>query len=362
MNVTRRPYIAIEGVIGVGKTTLARMIQPDFDAELALEVFEENPFLSDFYGDRARYAFQTQIFFLLSRYRQQTTNIPAALVHGPVITDYIFDKDRLFAHLNLQGDELAIYERVYTALDEKIRKPDLIVYLRAELDVLMRRIAARDRPYERNMDPNYIEELRLAYEDFTSGYSDIPLLTIDTNNLDFVKNPDDLTLIKQRIKSRLEYGTYQAQLPGVESLPLREPEDMLIEIENGMRRLPDFQQFHYSLDADKGFDPDPFLNFIGLSEEMGELARILKIMWIDQNQLRKSGTPAEEAGRRVLDEYRQRIQEELADNLAYLLKLSNYAGIDLEQAYLEKMSVNARRDWQNGRVIRQNPKYHQRQE
>lgn len=351
--MARHPYIAIEGVIGVGKTTLARLLQPELGGQVLLEEFEENPFLSDFYADRARYAFQTQIFFLLSRYRQQTSTVPAALLKGPVISDYTFAKDSLFAHLNLKGDELAMYERVYAALGEKIRRPDLLVFLRANLDVLMGRIAARDRPYERNMDPGYIEQLRLAYEDFVANYDEGPVLIIDTNNLNIVHNPDDLALVVERIKSSLQYGTYQAQLPGVEAAPAEKPQDILHELESRPHGLSEFQQFHISLDAEKGFDPDPFLNFIGLGEEVGELAHVLKVMWLKQNRLRQSGLSAEEARRQVLDENRPYIQDELADCLAFLLKLSNYAGIDLEKAYLEKMTINAQRRWQDGQVVKE---------
>ena len=129
-------YVAIEGVIGVGKTTLARLLQNAFDAEILLEVFEENPFLSDFYSDRERYAFQTQIFFLLSRYHQQRRTVPDLLAAGKsIISDYTFAKDSLFARINLKGDELDMYYKVHEALAEKIPKPDLIVYLRASTAV-----------------------------------------------------------------------------------------------------------------------------------------------------------------------------------------------------------------------------------
>ena len=146
-------YFAIEGVIGVGKTTLARMLQSAFNAELVLEVFEENPFLSNFYSDRARYAFQTQIFFLLSRYHQQRRNINDRLeMDKTMISDYTFEKDALFARINLKGDELDMYYNVQQALAEKINPPNLVVYLRADTDTLMNRIAQRDRPYERTME------------------------------------------------------------------------------------------------------------------------------------------------------------------------------------------------------------------
>lgn len=205
-------YIAIEGVIGVGKTTLARLLQPVFDARALLEVFEENPFLSDFYGDRARYAFQTQVFFLLSRYHQQHEAVPAALGKGTLISDYTFLKDRLFAQINLSGDELDTYDLVHKALAEKIPLPDLIVYLRADTDVLMQRIALRDRPYERDMDWKYIDALRKAYDESLNRSSDLPVLTIDSNKIDFVKKRTDLDRIIARIRAA-QAGTYQPELP-----------------------------------------------------------------------------------------------------------------------------------------------------
>lgn len=198
-------YIAVEGVLGVGKTTLARLLQPAFDSELLLEIFEENPFLSDFYSDRARYAFQTQIFFLLSRYRQQRHTVPAILEQGKsLLSDYTFAKDALFAGINLKGDELDMYHRVHEALAEKIRRPDLLVYLRADTDVLMQRIALRDRTYERNMERGYIEQLNQAYEEFFSKpYDDTPVLELDSNPLDFVRHPEHLKLIENRIRQTL---------------------------------------------------------------------------------------------------------------------------------------------------------------
>ena len=350
--MARHPYIAIEGVIGVGKTTLVRLLQPAFGGEAALEEFDENPFLSDFYADRERYGFQTQIFFLLSRYRQQTTRLPAALRHGAVLADYTFAKDSLFAHLNLKGAELAVYERVYAALGANIRRPDLLVYLRADTDVLMARIAARDRTYERNMDRDYIDGLRLGYEQFLSTYNESPLLVVDTNQLNLVQNADDLASVTNQVKSSLKQGSYQAALPGVngDGTALA-TEQMVKQLGEGLHTLADFQDFHQTLDAEKGFDPDPFLNFIGLSEEMGELARILKQTWLRQADLHDEGSSLGDAQTTALNENRERIQNELADCLAFLLKLSNYAGIDLEEAYLQKMEVNARRKWENGRAV-----------
>jgi deoxyguanosine kinase len=208
-------YVAIEGVIGVGKTTLARLLQPPFEAEILLEVFEENPFLSDFYSDRARYAFQTQIFFLLSRYHQQRGTVPDLLAAGKfLISDYTFAKDSLFARINLQGDELDMYDRVHEALGEKIPEPDLIVYLRADTGVLMQRIAQRDRSYERNMEHDYIDRLNQAYEEFFShGPEGSPVLVIDTNPLNIVQNPQHLKLIENRIREKLGLSPFQPSLP-----------------------------------------------------------------------------------------------------------------------------------------------------
>jgi deoxyadenosine/deoxycytidine kinase len=211
--LTKNVYIAIEGPVGVGKTTLARLIKEEFDAELLLEVFEENPFLSRFYSDRERYAFQTQIFFLLSRYQQQHKVIPKILERSSLISDYIFAKDRLFAHLNLSGEELSMYERIHDILSEKIPLPDLVVYLRADTDVLMARIAFRDRSYERGMDRDYINRLRIAYERFFSDYDECPVLPIDTNELNFVRNPEDLAFVVRSIKAVLREGVYQRPLP-----------------------------------------------------------------------------------------------------------------------------------------------------
>lgn len=208
-------YVAIEGVIGVGKTTLARLLQSPFDAEILLEVFEENPFLSDFYSDRERYAFQTQIFFLLSRYHQQRRTVHELLGTGKnLFADYTFAKDALFAQINLKGDELDMYYKVHEALAEKIQKPDLIVYLQASTDTLMQRIAFRDRPYERQMERSYINDLNIAYEEFFSKpFDHAPVLTIDTNDLNIVQNPEHLKSIENRIRQSLSLPPYQQSLP-----------------------------------------------------------------------------------------------------------------------------------------------------
>jgi deoxyguanosine kinase len=218
-------YVAIEGVIGVGKTTLARLLQPVFQSALVLEVFEENPFLSDFYSDRQRYAFQTQIFFLLSRYYQQRRSVPEIIKHGEsLITDYTFAKDALFARINLIGDELEMYYRVHDALAEKIPLPNLIVYLRAETNVLMQRIASRDRPYERNMELDYISQLNRAYDDFfinnqaRNVVGNVTVLTLDTNELDYIRRSEDLKWVENRIRQTLKQVPFQASLPMIDEI------------------------------------------------------------------------------------------------------------------------------------------------
>ncbi|MBK8984973.1 MAG: deoxynucleoside kinase [Chloroflexi bacterium] len=318
-------YIAIEGVIGVGKTTLARLLQPRFDASVLLEVFEENPFLAEFYGDRERYAFQTQIFFLLSRYHQQHQAVPEALRRGALISDYTFAKDELFAWLNLKDDELAMYGRVHAALGEKIPKPTLIVYLQADHDLLMRRITLRDRPYERNMDPGYIRELTAAYEAWLSNLQDIPVLTINTNDLDFLAREEDLAYVESIIRAALAQQPTAAAVSEARQTVL-----------NG-GGLSAYQQFHRQLDAGAGLDPDLFFNYVLLMEEAGQIAGELVKVWGEGQRLMADGRSAAEAYQDALARHRAGLRSELAELLAYTLKLANYAGIDLEQAYLEKI-------------------------
>lgn len=205
-------YIAIEGVIGVGKTTLARMLCEPFAAESLLEVVEENPFLSSFYQDRAKYAFQTQIFFLLSRFRQMQSSATAILARGNLIGDYVLAKDRIFAEQTLNPDELDMHSRLYPVLAESLPKPDLVVLLQASTDVLMRRIVQRDRPFERAMSRAYIDDLSSAYDRFFASFEDAPLLRINSDAIDFVRNADDFGDIVQRIRARLGIGEFQRQL------------------------------------------------------------------------------------------------------------------------------------------------------
>ena len=220
-------YVAIEGVIGVGKTSLARLLQPSFNANLLLEVFEENPFLSNFYQDRSRYAFQTQMFFLLSRYHQQRKGVPRLLGENKaLISDYTFDKDALFARTNLSGDELEMYHNLHAALAEKIPPPDLIIYLRAATDTLMHRITLRDRPYERSMERDYIDLLNKAYDEhFLGPHAPGSVLVIDSNELDFVHQSADLQWIDNSIRQRLHLPPFQIELPMAEREQDKESSD-----------------------------------------------------------------------------------------------------------------------------------------
>lgn len=336
------PYVAIEGVIGVGKTTLARYLQQALGAALLLEVFEENPFLSDFYADRSRYAFQTQIFFLLSRYRQQHRVIPQTIMHQPLVSDYLFDKDWLFAHLNLANDELTIYEHTYLALAERIPTPQLVIYLRASVDTLMERITVRDRPYERNMSRDYIADLHQAYDDFFDSYIEAPFIAINTDELDIVHNLETRQAVIGQIKSALTQGVSQPPLPYWQTEAPQSTSPLLAE---SSRRLPDFQKFHRSLDEVKGFSSDLYFNFILLTEEIGELGSEIAHLWRTQKTFQNRSGAEAQTWQTVLSKHRPQLQTELADCLAYLLKLANYAGVDLEAAYLEKMHKNINRVW-----------------
>lgn len=185
-------YLVVEGVIGVGKTTLSRMLAERLEAELVLEDVEENPFLPRFYRDMEAYRFQTQMFFLLSRFRQQSRFSELDLFSRYVVSDYLFAKDRIFACLNLDDDELSLYDHVHGVLAQRIPRPDLVIYLQGSTDVLLSRIKKRDREFERSMDADYIQSLNEAYNYFFFHYTDAPLLVVNTDEIDFVANQPDL--------------------------------------------------------------------------------------------------------------------------------------------------------------------------
>jgi deoxyguanosine kinase len=190
--MTETNYINIEGPIGAGKTSLAKILADRLNARLILEETEQNPFLPDFYKDRKSYAFQTQLFFLLSRHRQQQELFTPDLFHKKVITDYFFDKDRIFASVTLDDRELYLYERVLSALERDVPKPDLVVFLQASSEVLLKRIKDRNRSYEKNIDLYYIRELNEAYNHYFFHYTKTPLLVVNTDRIDFVNNDKDL--------------------------------------------------------------------------------------------------------------------------------------------------------------------------
>ena len=185
-------YIAIEGPIGVGKTSLAKLLSKKMNARLILEKFEDNPFLSEFYDDPGRFAFQTQLFFLLQRYQQQQDIRQVDLFNNIIISDYMFNKDRLFASLNLDEKEMNLYDSIANMMERNIINPDLIIYLQADTSTLMKNIEKRGRNFENNISFDYINALNDIYTEYFFRYNDTPLVIINTNNIDFVNNADDL--------------------------------------------------------------------------------------------------------------------------------------------------------------------------
>jgi deoxyadenosine/deoxycytidine kinase len=205
---TAKGYIAVEGVIGVGKTSLTTLLAQRLGARLTLEEVEDNPFLEDFYADMRAFAFQTQIFFLLSRFRQQQELVQRDLFTTRVVSDYVFAKDKIFAHLNLTDKELALYDRLVTLMEREIPKPDVVIYLRASTDFLMERIRKRSRPYEKAMPRDYIDVLNRAYNYFFAHYDETPLLVVNSADVDFLHRPEDVDQLVGEIDA-LREGTAQ---------------------------------------------------------------------------------------------------------------------------------------------------------
>jgi len=196
-------YIVIDGPIGVGKTSLATLLAPELNARLVFERAEENPFLTDFYHDPARFRFQTQIFFLMSRFAQQEEFSQHDLFNQVTISDYLFTKDRIFAYLNLNDHELALYEQIYKMIEPKVVRPDLVIYLQADTETILRRIKQRARPFEKDVSRDYIEAVNDAYSHYFFRYTETPLLVINTSDIDFVHNPQDLDdLIREILSMR----------------------------------------------------------------------------------------------------------------------------------------------------------------
>lgn len=194
-------YIAIEGVIGVGKTTLAKFLSQEYDAKVILEDIDGNPFLPQFYEDPERYAFPTQIFFLLSRYNELRNLTNRDLFTRKIISDYTFDKDRIFALINLEEREKVLYEKIYNLLDKDIIKPSLVIYLQASLETLMERIKNRGRSFERRISEDYIKLLISSYNEYFFHFQKSPVLILNSNEFDFLNEPSHLQLLKKEIAS-----------------------------------------------------------------------------------------------------------------------------------------------------------------
>jgi deoxyguanosine kinase len=208
-------YIAVEGPIGVGKTTLANMLAERFNSRLVAERYEENPFLATFYGDRRKYAFQTQLFFLLSRYRQQQDMLHADLFFESTVSDYLFQKDRIFAEVNLNRDELKLYDEVQRALDKTVPVPDVVVYLQGSVTHLQNNIKKRSRPYEQTISRDYLEEVVNAYNTFFFHYRDSRLLVANCDQFDFLRNPNHFETLIEAIN--------RSPHPPIEYLTTSEP-------------------------------------------------------------------------------------------------------------------------------------------
>jgi deoxyguanosine kinase len=199
-------YIVIEGPLGVGKTSLALKLAEKINAEALLENAEENPFLRKFYQDPKKYSFQAQIFFLLRRYQRALDITQMDLFKRTMISDYLFDKDRIFARANLDDDEFWLYDQLFQLLRKRITPPDLVIFLQATTDVLVERIKKRDKKYERGISTKYLDEINQAFNNFFFHYSDSPLLVINASKIDFVNVPEDFEDLVAQIK-RMRTGT-----------------------------------------------------------------------------------------------------------------------------------------------------------
>ena len=205
---TDSDYLAVEGVIGVGKTSFARMLAEELGAEVMAEEVFENPFLVDFYKNKKRYALQCQLNFLISRYQQQQQLVKRDLFAQKIISDYLFAKDAIFASVNLNEPELLLYEKIAAVLSSEIPKPDLVIYLQASTPTLLERIRKRDLGFEKPIDFDYLELLNKAYDYFFFNYSDTPLLVVKTDNIDFVNNPEHFTDLVSQIKKPINGKKY----------------------------------------------------------------------------------------------------------------------------------------------------------
>lgn len=204
LNNSRLSYIAVEGVIGAGKTSIASMLAQMLNAKLILESFEDNPFLEKFYKNPNAYAFRTQMFFLLERYTQLQELHQKDLFHSYIVSDFIFEKDKIFAYLNLSDEELKIYDQVVEGLDKNVVTPDLVIYLQSSVERLMNNIRKRDREIEKEMSENYIDNLNEAYNYFFSRYKASKVMIVNCDETDFVNSTADFeNLVTEIFKSDL---------------------------------------------------------------------------------------------------------------------------------------------------------------
>ncbi len=194
-------FIAVEGVIGVGKTTVVERLAERLDTTTALEEWGQNPFLKPFYDGAPGAAFQVELFFLLSRYRQQQELLQRNLFSTVTLSDYLFEKSRIFAYLNLEDSELLIYEKLFGLLAESVPRPDLVIYLQAPTEVLMKRIRTRGRPEESRLSEEYLAEVNRAYNYYFFHYGQTPLLVVNTADVDFEKRAEDMDDLVKQIKS-----------------------------------------------------------------------------------------------------------------------------------------------------------------
>jgi deoxyadenosine/deoxycytidine kinase len=199
-------YIAIEGPLGVGKTSLAVMLAEKINGEVLLEDIEENPFLINFYKNPKKYRFQTQLFFLLRRYQHASKINQVGLFKRVIVSDYLFEKDSIFARTNLSDDEFCLYERLFQILEKRITPPDLVIFLQAKTEILMERIRKREKKYEESISFKYLEKINQAFNEFFFHFSDCPLLVIDASQIDFVHVPEDFEDLVERIKE-MKSGT-----------------------------------------------------------------------------------------------------------------------------------------------------------
>lgn len=207
-------YIAIEGPIGVGKTSLAQALGLKIGARIVLEDTDSNPFIARFYQDPEKYAFPVQLYFLLTRYNQQRQLAQQDLFAQATVTDYLLAKDRIFARLNLDPDELVLYEGVYRLLDGQLARPDLVVYIRARVEVLAERLRKRNRTFERHISMEYLESVSAAYRDFFFYYDETPLLVVDSSEIDFVEDPGDLEDLLREIDRTVTGSHYYVPRKG----------------------------------------------------------------------------------------------------------------------------------------------------